>query len=124
MTEATNVAWSELGNSGDVRIVMATSRTLWFGSQILKTFNVPAGNQEIVLAAFEDRGWPRCIDNPIPPLDGIDAKRRLHNTLKRLNRSHKRPLIRFAGSGNGQGVRWERIIAAHQSAPRSATERM
>lgn len=101
----------------------AAGRILWFGSHLIKRFTVPAANQEIVLGAFDEQGWPVCIDDPLPPKDEIDTKRRLHNTIKRLNQSHECRLIRFAGSGTGLGVRWEQVDSTSQSAPTSATDR-
>jgi hypothetical protein len=68
---------------------------------------VPAANQERVLAAFEEEGWPVHIDDPLPPSPDQDSKRRLHDTINSLNRNQKCPLIRFVGDGTGQGVRWE-----------------
>jgi hypothetical protein len=84
------------------------ARTLWLGSKLIKHLTVPAANQELILAAFEEQHWPSCIDNPLPPANGIDAKRQLHDTINRLNHSHKRPLIRFTGNGKGLGICWRR----------------
>jgi hypothetical protein len=84
----------------------AATRKLWFGKDLIKQFKVPAKNQELVLAAFEEDGWPPCTDDPLPPQDGIDSKSRLHDTIIRLNRSHKTKRIRFHGNGNGLAVHW------------------
>lgn len=83
------------------------SRELSVGKALVKRFRVPAENQELVLAAFEEDGWPPFIDDPLSPLPGLDCKRRLHDTINRLNRNQKQPLIRFRGHGNGCMVRWE-----------------
>ena len=85
-----------------------TSRTLHFGALLVKEFKVPAANQELVLSAFQEEGWPPHIDDPLPPADGIDAKRRLHHAINRLNNNHKHRVLRFFGNGNGRAVRWER----------------
>jgi hypothetical protein len=78
----------------------------WWG-QLVKRFTQPAPNQEAVLAAFEEEGWPPRIDNPLHPrLDG-DLVQRLHDTIIRLNRHQERQLLRFRADGSGQGVRWE-----------------
>jgi hypothetical protein len=82
-------------------------RELRLGDQLVKQFKVPAPNQEIILGAFQEELWPAFIDDPLPPHPSIDPKRRLHDTLGSLNRNQKRPLIRFLGNGNGEGVRWE-----------------
>jgi hypothetical protein len=86
-------------------------RELRFADQLVKRFKVPAPNQEIILAAFQEELWPACIDDPLPPHPSIDPKRRLHDTLGSLNRNQKRPLLRFLGNGNGEGVRWEAAAA-------------
>ena len=64
-------------------------------------------NQERILAAFEEEGWPVHIDDPLPPHPEQDSKRRLHDTINSLNRNQKKRLIQFLGNGNGQGIRWE-----------------
>jgi hypothetical protein len=77
------------------------------GGTVVKRFKVPAPNQEIVLASFQEEGWPVRIDDPLPPMAGLEPKRRLHETITSLNRNHKRRLIHFHGDGSGQGVLWE-----------------
>jgi hypothetical protein len=83
---------------------------LRLGEVVVKQFKVPAANQERVLAAFEEEGWPIRIDDPLPPVYDQDPKIRLHDTIVSLNRNQKRPLIRFYGDGTGQGVRWGRVV--------------
>jgi len=73
---------------------------------IIKQFKLPAPNQEMILAAFQEEAWPARIDDPLPPHPDQDPKRRLHDTIVSLNRNHKSRLIRFMGDGSGQGVRW------------------
>lgn len=80
---------------------------LRMGAILIKQFKVPAVNQEIVLAAFEEEDWPPRIDDPLPPHQEQSSKRRLQETIKSLNRNQKRAVIRFLGDGSGQGVRWE-----------------
>ena len=82
-------------------------RELRFGSYLVKQFKVPAENQELILSAFEEEGWPPHLDDPLPPRPELDSKQRLHDAINRLNRNQKRRLIRFHGDGNGQGLRWE-----------------
>jgi hypothetical protein len=81
-------------------------RELRVGSHIVKQFKTPAANQERILAAFEEEGWPARIDDPLPPQIDQDPKRRLHDTINSLNRNQKRRLIRFMGDGTGEGIRW------------------
>ena len=79
------------------------------GSIIVKRFRVPAASQEAILAAFEEESWPARIDDPLPPRRDQSPKRRLQETIKSLNRNQRRPLIRFSGDGNAQGVLWELV---------------
>ena len=88
------------------------TRTLFVGRRIVKQFRVPSQNQETVLNAFQEEGWPRRIDDPLPCRGGLNAKYRLHFTLARLNRCGTEPLIRFFGDGTGKGICWEFSNAA------------
>jgi hypothetical protein len=90
-------------------------RALWLGPTLVKQYKVPALNQEIILSAFSEEGWPTFIDDPLPPIAGVDAKHRLHDTIARLNRAQKYRLIRFHGNGNGLAVHWERLVTDNRS---------
>ena len=79
------------------------------GDVIVKQFKVPANNQHRVLTAFEEEGWPERVDDPLPPRDGVDPKRRLHDTINSLNRHQRNALIRFFGNGTGDGVLWQSV---------------
>ncbi|MGO9109002.1 MAG: hypothetical protein ACLP9L_07195 [Thermoguttaceae bacterium] len=87
-------------------------RVLRLGLCIVKRFDKPAPNQEAVLMAFEEDGWPGHIDDPLAPVSDLVPKERLRFTIRRLNTCQERPLIRFSGDGTGQGIRWERVEAA------------
>ena len=101
----------------------ATSRTLFFGDQVIKRYRVPAAGQEAILNAFEEEDWPDCIDDPLPPHDGQDAKQRLHNIINALNRHHETSSsIHFSGNGNGQGIRWEVKFRLPPQVPSSKSE--
>lgn len=78
-------------------------------STIVKEYKLPSPNQETILAAFEEEGWPPCVDDPLPVHPDLDPKRRLHDTIKSLNRNQRSRRIRFMGDGTGEGVRWEWI---------------
>src|ERR1043165_5561654 len=93
----------------------AKLRELRVGGLLVKQFRVPAANQELILDAFQEEGWPSHLDDPLPPQTGMDPKRRLHETIDRLNRSQKHRLIRFHGDGTGRGVRWELLETADRS---------
>jgi hypothetical protein len=90
----------------------AAGRTLWLEAKLVKRFGVPAANQELILAAFEEEGWPSGIDDPLPPVADIDPKHRLQGVIFRLNGCQKQRLIRFMGNGDGLGIRWERLPRA------------
>ena len=81
---------------------------LRMGRIVIKQFKAPAANQEMILAAFQEEGWPPRIDDPLPPNSDQDPKRRLHDTINSLNRNQKHALVRFLGDGSGQGIRWDR----------------
>jgi hypothetical protein len=95
------------------------NQVLYLGDQIVKHFAGPAPNQQAVLSAFQEKGWPPQIHNPIPPAPEQDQKIRLRDTIKSLNAHQKNRLIHFLGDGTGKGVRWELIDsgAAYVSTP-------
>jgi hypothetical protein len=84
-------------------------RELRVGGQVVKRFKWHAVNQEMILAAFDEEGWPARIDDPLPPQLDQDPKRRLHDTIKCLNRKQKNRLLQFRGDGTGEGILWELI---------------
>jgi hypothetical protein len=84
-------------------------RLLRMGKQIVKCFRVPAPNQQMILDVFQEEAWPQRISDPLPPLSDLDPKRRLHDTIKCLNRNQPHRMILFRGDGTGEGVVWERM---------------
>jgi hypothetical protein len=82
------------------------------GEWLVKKFRVPAGNQELVLSAFEEEGWPEVIDDPLPIKPEIVPKQRLNGVIIRLNGSHLVPLLRFHGNGNGEAIGWQLLAQA------------
>ncbi len=82
-------------------------RVLRVGDKLVKQFRVPAQNQELILAALEELGWPPHIDDPLPPVHDLDPKLRLRDAISRLNHNQKHALIRFHGDGHGRGIQWE-----------------
>lgn len=88
---------------------LAETRELYLDQRVIKRFRWQAANQETVLAAFEEEGWPPVVLDPLPPKTEIDCKRRLHDTIKALNRNQEHDLIRFHGNGSGEGVRWKLV---------------
>jgi hypothetical protein len=85
----------------------AAQKRLTVGSQVVKLYRWPAINQETILAVFEEDGWPNRIDDPLSVVANLDPKRRLHDTIKCLNRGQEILTIRFRGDGTGAGVKWE-----------------
>lgn len=85
----------------------ATRRELWLGERLVKRLRGVADNQALVLAAFAEEDWPSHVDDPIPPLRGHDSHKRLRNVVQRLNNAQVYALLRFHGSGTGDGVRWQ-----------------
>jgi hypothetical protein len=84
----------------------AHRHVLTFNGQLVKQFKSPATNQELILSAFQEEGWPPRVDDPLSPTE-LDAKRRLSDAIRCLNRSQLRPLLRFRGDGSGQGILWD-----------------
>jgi hypothetical protein len=88
-------------------------RQLRVGSNIVKEFKVPAMNQEVILAVFEEESWPPKIDDPLPRKSDIDPQRRLHDTINSLNRRQRHQLLHFSADGLAQGIRWELVAKGH-----------
>jgi hypothetical protein len=84
----------------------AGRRTLWYQGKMVKWYRVPAENQETILAAFQEEGWPPRIDDPLGRLTGQDPHQRLHETVKGLNRGQAARLLVFQRDGTGEGVMW------------------
>jgi hypothetical protein len=80
---------------------------LSLGGTVVKRFRVPAHNQELILSAFEEEGWPDHIDDPLPVRGDIDPPTRLHDAINRLNGCQVHHLLRFSGNGIGTGVCWQ-----------------
>jgi hypothetical protein len=82
-------------------------RTLYVGDRVVKEYRVRSPNQEAVLSAFEEEGWPHYVDDPLSPAAEQSPKQRLRDTIKCLNTNQKNRLLRFRGDGTGERVRWE-----------------
>jgi YD repeat-containing protein len=102
MGRVTGYAYSDAGDQ-----VPSEGRVFLWGSHVLKCFRQPSGNQELVLRAAEELGWPTWFDDPLPRAPRVNAKARLHDTIKALNRNQDRPLIHFRGDGTGTRVGWQ-----------------
>jgi hypothetical protein len=93
------------------------ARELRFGTWLVKKFKVPACNQQLVLSGLQELGWPWHFDDPLPPVEDLDPRRRLHDTINRLNRHQVHPLIHFRGDGSGRGLHWEPILGTATRLP-------
>jgi hypothetical protein len=93
-------------------------RELRLGNVLVKRFRQPAKNQETVLAAFQEDGWPAHVDNPLSGDVDIDARDRLHDTVRKLNCQSNR-LLHFCSDGNGEGVVWSLASQMSQKRPKS-----
>jgi hypothetical protein len=82
-------------------------RELRLADSVVKRYRKCGENQELVLLAFQEQDWQRCIHDPLPPRAGLNAKRRLRDTIARLNRGQITPVLRFHGDHTGRGVYWE-----------------
>ena len=80
-------------------------RVLTLGPVTIKKFRHPARNQERLLNAFEEHGWPEQIDDPSPGPESLTGVR-LNDTIRQLNRHQQTPLLRFGANGKANGVRW------------------
>jgi hypothetical protein len=81
-------------------------RELSLYGTVVKRYRVPAQNQQVILSAFEEEGWPERIDDPLPVSQDIDPRTRLHDAINRLNSCQTNRLLRFRGNGTGTGVCW------------------
>ena len=94
-----------------------TRRELSLFGAVVKRYRVPAQNQQVILGAFEEEGWPERIDDPLPVSHEIDPRTRLHDAINRLNSRQTNRLLRFRGNGAGTGVSWERLQTKRATFP-------
>ncbi len=81
-------------------------RELRLGGKIVRRvrFMKKRTHVELILAVFEEQGWPEIIDDPLPegPLS-----ERLRDAVKSLNQGLLD--IRFDPIPSGEGIRWYRV---------------
>lgn len=82
-------------------------RELRVGAVIVKRFRQRSDAQEIILLAFQEENWPRCIDDPLSRKVDQDAQERLRRAVDNLNRRQRVPLLHFRVLREGTGVSWE-----------------
>jgi hypothetical protein len=109
--QATNQLLRHNGSemNGDLELPRwnAETRTLFLGHEVVKRFKQPAGNQGVILVAFQSQGWPHCISDPLPLHNCHNPKERLHDAIKNLNHAQENPIIHFTGDGTSRGVCWK-----------------
>src|SRR5262249_13199168 len=81
-------------------------RKLRLGGWLVKRLRQRAGNQELVLLGFQEVGWARALDDPLPRDPDIDPFARLRETIRRLNQNQRDARILFQGDGTGCRVLW------------------
>jgi hypothetical protein len=110
-------------NSGTAPNWNAASHELRLGDRVVKCYRRPAKSQELILTAFEEEGWPKTIDDPLPADRDQNPKRRLHYTVHHLNRVQRPRLIHFSVNGSGQSVHWTLARDRRQIGARGARKR-
>lgn len=88
----------------------ARHRELRIGRDVIKRLSHAAPSQELILSVFQEEGWPAEIDDPLPQKSRLDAKRRLRQTAKNLNRAQRPVRLLFVVNPDGQSIRWQ-IVA-------------
>jgi hypothetical protein len=86
-------------------------RTLFSDTQVEKRIVHAADDQETVLRAFQEDGWCRVIDDPLPPKPGGNPAQRLRNTVGNLNRGLLAGRGRFYTHNRCTAIRWELVDA-------------
>ena len=76
------------------------------GPTLVRRFNIPATNQESILAAFEEAHWPAHMDDPLPASDDASHIVRLQESVEQLNRGQHQPLVKFFCDRGGQTIGW------------------
>lgn len=100
-------AWSLLQLGQLVPHFDVDQRIFTWGRHLIKQFRQPSPNQEMLLRSAEELLWPEWMDDPLPGNGNIQAKVRLHDTIKDLNRRQRSALVHFKGDGSGERIGWE-----------------
>jgi len=86
----------------------AEERELRVGQDLVKRYQSPARSQEFILTLFEQRGWPRAIEDPFTQSPEPDNNL-LHNVVQTLNRKQINQRIHFRCSSGGRVISWELV---------------
>lgn len=90
----------------------AKRRELWLGDVLVKRFTRPAPLQELILAAFQEQGWPAVIDDPLPGKKDANQRLRRWQAAANLNRSQDPLRIRFTADARQQTISWQ-VLRQH-----------
>jgi hypothetical protein len=90
-------------------------RQLWVGNVLVKAFTQPSDNQRLILDAFQEAGWPKLIDDPLPPLKDSNQPKRLRDTVGRLNHCQRHQLLFFRVGNSGESISWELLAASSET---------
>jgi hypothetical protein len=82
------------------------ARELWFAGAVVLRFRRGARNQERLLEAFQEQGWPPEIDDPLPRHRRVKPADRLRDTVKHLNSHPGREPLHFRVDAEGRAVFW------------------
>jgi hypothetical protein len=82
------------------------ARELRFAGEVVLRFRRGARNQERLLDAFEELGWPPEIDDPLPHHRRVKPGERLRDTVKHLNAHLDGGLLHFRVNAEGSAVFW------------------
>lgn len=99
----------------------AAAREFWLGDWLIKRLRRSSENQELVLAVFEEPGWPRHIDDPLPPKPFHIHAERVEETCKRLNRCQIHSLLYFHASPSREIIMWK--VREAEGSERSGSKR-
>jgi hypothetical protein len=88
----------------------------------LKRFGRPAPDVELILEALQEQNWIPFIDDPLPPKDGRDPKRRLHRAIQNFNLRLDLRLLRLRGDGTGTRVGWLPVSSKPLSKPSDTSQ--
>lgn len=85
----------------------SATRELWLGDWLIKKLKKKSESQETILDVFEELGWPRQVDDPLPPKPFQIHADRVKEACKRLNRSQVNELLYFHASPDREIIMWK-----------------
>jgi hypothetical protein len=89
---------------------------LWYGRAVVLKFHKSISHPRVVVEAFQRDGWPEVRPNPLvrDGEHGRKPRRRLHDTVQKLNASRLAHCLRFFLTDCGLKVGWK---PCEESAP-------